>query len=72
MSWTLSKYPNVMPVPDSRKIEHVTENLKAAEVELSASKFAEIEQAIGSIKIHGRRDNVECDCIGLKGRGRSH
>jgi aryl-alcohol dehydrogenase-like predicted oxidoreductase len=33
LAWLLAKSPNIVPIPGTRKIERVRENIKAAEVE---------------------------------------
>jgi aryl-alcohol dehydrogenase-like predicted oxidoreductase len=44
-----------VPIPGSRKIERLDENLGAASVELSRDDLAEIERALAAITVVGRR-----------------
>ena len=44
-----------MPVPGTRKLERLDENIGALPVELSAGDLREIESAISKITVHGER-----------------
>ncbi len=55
LAWMLHKYPNVVPIPGSKNKERIVENLKAAEVVLTDSEFAALEEALNSLKVYGHR-----------------
>jgi len=55
MAWMLHKKDFIVPIPGSRRVERVEENLGAADVELTAEEFARIETALAGIEIHGNR-----------------
>jgi aryl-alcohol dehydrogenase-like predicted oxidoreductase len=55
LAWLLAQKPWIVPIPGSRKLERLDENLGAAGVELTASDLAEIDQAIGQIAVVGDR-----------------
>ena len=59
LAWMLHKYPNVVPIPGSRNQERILENLGGWNVTLSDAEFAELEQTLDSIEIHGHRGIVE-------------
>ncbi|MFE6764750.1 aldo/keto reductase [Streptomyces sp. NPDC057689] len=59
MAWMLHKKDFVVPIPGSRRIERVEENLGAADVELTAEEFARIETALAGIEIHGNRTDED-------------
>lgn len=59
LAWMLHKYPNVVPIPGSRNQERILENLGAWNVTLTDAEFAELEQTLDSIEIHGHRGIVE-------------
>ena len=61
MAWMLHKYPNVVPIPGSKKLEHIMENLKAADVTLTAQEFKEMEDALNTCQIYGHRGHVESE-----------
>ena len=55
LAWMLYKYPNVVPIPGSKNKERILENLKASEVTLTKTEFARLEEALGTMEIHGHR-----------------
>ena len=59
LAWMLHKYPFVVPIPGMRKEERLRENLGAAEVALTEKEFAEIENALSNIIIHGNRTDED-------------
>jgi aryl-alcohol dehydrogenase-like predicted oxidoreductase len=59
LAWLLARKPFIVPIPGTRNIDHLTENLAAAQVELTPADLREIETASASIKVHGGRMNEE-------------
>jgi aryl-alcohol dehydrogenase-like predicted oxidoreductase len=55
LAWLLAQKPWIVPIPGSRKLERLDENLGAASVELSSSELAQIDQAISEITVVGDR-----------------
>jgi aryl-alcohol dehydrogenase-like predicted oxidoreductase len=55
LSWLLSRKPWIVPIPGTTKLHRLEENLGAVEVPLTSADFAEIEQALEGIAIHGQR-----------------
>ncbi len=45
LAWLLHRSPVMLPIPGTSSVEHLEENLKAAELQLSESDFAELEAA---------------------------
>jgi pyridoxine 4-dehydrogenase len=45
LSWLLHRSPVILPIPGTSSVEHLEENLKAADVVLSESEMAELEAA---------------------------
>lgn len=45
LAWLLQHSPVILPIPGTSSVEHLEENLKAADVTLSDSEWAEIEAA---------------------------
>ncbi|AUJ28840.1 aldo/keto reductase [Liquorilactobacillus hordei] len=43
LAWLLKKSPVIMPIPGTKSKEHAVQNLKAAEIELTAAEFKELE-----------------------------
>lgn len=57
LAWMLHKKDFIVPIPGSRSLERIEENLGAAAVALTDAEYTEIEAALGKIEIHGdRRD----------------
>ena len=59
LAWMLHKYPNVVPIPGSKRKERILENLGAWNVTLTDAEFADLEKALNSVEVHGHRGNVE-------------
>jgi len=43
LAWLLKRSPVMLPIPGTSSVDHLIENTKAAEIELSDEEFAEIE-----------------------------
>jgi len=55
IAWLLAQKPWIVPIPGTRRLERVEENLGAANVELSADDLAVIEERPSAIKVQGER-----------------
>ena len=55
LAWLLAQKPWIVPIPGSRKLERLEENIGAADVELTANDLSEIEKAMARIKVVGDR-----------------
>jgi len=53
LAWLLAQKPWVVPIPGGTRVEHLDDNVPAAEVELTAYDLSEIDQAFATIDIHG-------------------
>ncbi|WP_406447405.1 aldo/keto reductase [Streptomyces sp. NBC_00876] len=65
LAWMLHKGDFIVPIPGSRRIERVEENLGAAEVELTADEFGRIESELARIEIHGNRTDEDIARLGI-------
>ena len=45
LAWLLRRSPVILPIPGTSSVEHLEENMKAAEIELSDAEMKEIEEA---------------------------
>lgn len=61
LAWMLRKYPNVVPIPGSKNKERTLENLHAADVYLSDSEFAELDDKLSTLKVYGSRGFAETE-----------
>ena len=57
LAWLLAQKPWIVPIPGTRKLRWLEENLGAADVELSTDELTEIEQAASKIQVQGGRYN---------------
>ena len=55
LAWLLAQKPWIVPIPGSRKLERLDENLGAANVELTADDLSQIDNAMSQIKVVGDR-----------------
>ncbi|MBN1815518.1 MAG: aldo/keto reductase [Anaerolineae bacterium] len=55
LAWLLAQKPWIVPIPGSRKLERLEENIRAVEVELTSGDLQEIERALSRITIQGDR-----------------
>ena len=57
LAWLLAQKPWIVPIPGTRKLHRLEENIGAADIELSADELAEIEDAASKIQVQGGRYN---------------
>jgi aryl-alcohol dehydrogenase-like predicted oxidoreductase len=55
LAWLLVRKPWIVPIPGTRKIERLEENLGAVAIELASDDLREIEAAAAEIKVQGAR-----------------
>ena len=55
LAWLLAQKPWIVPIPGSRKIERLDENIGSASVELSPGDLREIGEAVEKMTIQGSR-----------------
>ncbi len=55
LAWLLAQKPWIVPIPGSRKLERLDENLGALKIELSAKDLEEIKSTMSQIKVVGDR-----------------
>jgi aryl-alcohol dehydrogenase-like predicted oxidoreductase len=53
LAWLLVQKPFIVPIPGGTKVEHLDDNLPAAELALTASDTREIDEAFATIDIKG-------------------
>jgi aryl-alcohol dehydrogenase-like predicted oxidoreductase len=57
LAWLLAQKPWIVPIPGTRKLHRLDENLGAADVKLAADELSEIEDAASKIQVQGGRYN---------------
>ncbi|HTS82510.1 MAG TPA: aldo/keto reductase [Myxococcaceae bacterium] len=55
LAWVLAQKPWIVPIPGTTKTERLEENIRAADVALTAADLREIEDASSKIEIQGAR-----------------
>jgi aryl-alcohol dehydrogenase-like predicted oxidoreductase len=55
LAWLLAQKPYIVPIPGTRRIERLEENIGAADVELSMDDLAAIDAAYAEVAIQGDR-----------------
>jgi aryl-alcohol dehydrogenase-like predicted oxidoreductase len=61
LAWLLAQKPWIVPIPGTRKLERLDENIGAADIELTPDDLREIESAAAQITVQGARypENLE-------------
>jgi aryl-alcohol dehydrogenase-like predicted oxidoreductase len=59
LAWLLAQKPSIVPIPGTRNIDHLNENLGAINVQLTLGDVQEIDNALSKIEVHGGRMNEE-------------
>jgi aryl-alcohol dehydrogenase-like predicted oxidoreductase len=59
LAWLLAQKPWIVPIPGTRNMDHLNENLGAIKVQLTPADLREIETAFSEITVHGGRMNEE-------------
>ncbi len=55
LAWLLARKPWIVPIPGTRRLERLAENLGAVDLTLSADDAAEITAASDAVTIQGTR-----------------
>jgi aryl-alcohol dehydrogenase-like predicted oxidoreductase len=55
LAWLLAQKPWIVPIPGTRRLERLEENIGAVDVDLTADDLGEIEDAASKIEVQGAR-----------------
>jgi aryl-alcohol dehydrogenase-like predicted oxidoreductase len=55
LAWLLAQHPWIVPIPGTRRLSRLEENLAAADLELTATDLAELDTASAAIEVQGAR-----------------
>ena len=55
LAWLLAQKPWIVPIPGTRKLHRLEENIASADIELTAEDLREITDAASRIEVHGAR-----------------
>lgn len=64
LAWVLKGGDFIVPIPGMRSESRITENLGAADIELTDEEYAALTAAMDKIKIHGDRDGKDIKKLG--------
>jgi aryl-alcohol dehydrogenase-like predicted oxidoreductase len=59
LAWLLARKPWIVPIPGTTKMDHMEENFRAREIQLSAGDMNEIEERFAAIHVQGARSSDE-------------
>ena len=59
LAWLLAQKPWIVPIPGTRNMDHLHENLRTIDVPLTPADLGEIETAVSGITVYGGRMNQE-------------
>jgi aryl-alcohol dehydrogenase-like predicted oxidoreductase len=59
LAWVLAQKPWIVPIPGTRKLERLEENLGAADIELSREELNDLNDALSKIEVLGDRYPAE-------------
>jgi len=55
LAWLLAQKPFIVPIPGTRKLRRLEENIGAADIELTPDVLDEIDSEVSKIEVHGAR-----------------
>ena len=55
LAWLLAQKPWIVPIPGTRNMDHLNENLGAINVQLTPADLREIDAAFSKLTVHGGR-----------------
>ena len=59
MAWLLHQGPDILPIPGTRSVDHLLEDVGAVNVQLSAEVLASLDALINQRTVHGARYNAQ-------------
>ncbi|MGW4945559.1 aldo/keto reductase [Actinoplanes sp. NPDC004185] len=63
LAWLLAQQPWIVPIPGTRRLERLEENLGAADVDLTSDDLAEIDAATAQVDIQGGRYSEQAESM---------
>src|SRR5215213_10079145 len=55
LAWLLAQKPWIVPIPGTRRLERLDENLGSADLDLTTEDLAELDRASASVQVQGER-----------------
>jgi aryl-alcohol dehydrogenase-like predicted oxidoreductase len=57
IAWLLHKGPDIVPIPGTKRVKYLEENVAAASVSLDAAQMSALDEALAPGKVSGPRYN---------------
>jgi len=57
LAWLLAQKPWIVPIPGTRNMDHLEENLGAVNIQLTPAELREMDAAFSQVTVHGGRMN---------------
>jgi len=57
LAWLLAQKPWIVPIPGTRRLDHLNENLGAVQLPLTPAELEELDAAFSKLTVHGGRMN---------------
>jgi aryl-alcohol dehydrogenase-like predicted oxidoreductase len=57
IAWLLHKGPDIVPIPGTKRVKYLEENVAAAAISLDAAQMSTLDEALAPEKISGPRYN---------------
>jgi aryl-alcohol dehydrogenase-like predicted oxidoreductase len=58
IAWLLHKGPDIVPIPGTKRVKYLEENVAAASVSLDAAQVSALDEALAPGKVSGPRYNA--------------
>jgi aryl-alcohol dehydrogenase-like predicted oxidoreductase len=58
LAWLIARKPWIVPIPGTRNMDHLSENLGALDVQLTPEDIREIDAGVSKVKVYGGRMNA--------------
>jgi aryl-alcohol dehydrogenase-like predicted oxidoreductase len=55
LAWLLAQRPWIVPIPGTRRLQRLDENLAAAQLELTEEDLARLDSVTSTVTVHGAR-----------------
>jgi aryl-alcohol dehydrogenase-like predicted oxidoreductase len=59
LAWVMAQKPWIVPIPGTRRLDHLSENVGAVDVALTSDDLPELARALSAITVQGGRMNKE-------------
>jgi len=63
LAWLLAQEPWIVPIPGTRRLHRLDENLGAAAIELTPEDLQKIDIATAKIEVQGARGTGQEECV---------